>query len=138
MPDIIHTYSADDTSFTIGAKSRVGRGGMQAKVEACMDAVRAGVRAVVIASGYKDNVLRRIIEGVRAEVSINTPLYLSFSLANIPFIHEIVGCSILYTLQYRYSPQSLGNRGHHFRGTSIATHERRPGTEMLFFHLLTH
>ena len=86
MPDIIHTYSADDTSFTIGAKSRVGRGGMQAKVEACMDAVRAGVRAVVIASGYKDNVLRRIIEGVRAEVSINTPLYLSFSLANIPFL----------------------------------------------------
>lgn len=63
VPDIIHTYNPDDTAFTIGEKSRVGRGGMQAKVEACVDAVRAGVKAVVIASGYKDGVLKRIMEG---------------------------------------------------------------------------
>ena len=49
-PEIVSTYTPG--SFTIGAKSRVGRGGMQAKIEAATTALDRGVRCVVIASGY--------------------------------------------------------------------------------------
>eukprot|EP00005_Dracoamoeba_jomungandri_P003309 CAMPEP_0174255762 /NCGR_PEP_ID=MMETSP0439-20130205/5068_1 /TAXON_ID=0 /ORGANISM="Stereomyxa ramosa, Strain Chinc5" /LENGTH=722 /DNA_ID=CAMNT_0015338089 /DNA_START=37 /DNA_END=2205 /DNA_ORIENTATION=- len=61
-PEVISTY-VPDTDFTIGKGSVVGRGGMQAKVEASLDAINKGVEAVVIASGQRRNVILDIVAG---------------------------------------------------------------------------
>jgi len=62
-PDIVPVYRAQQQSITIGAKSRVGRGGMQEKIKNALYAVDNGVKAVVIASGKKQNIIDQIIEG---------------------------------------------------------------------------
>eukprot|EP01124_Arcella_intermedia_P011616 TRINITY_DN18035_c0_g1_i1.p1 TRINITY_DN18035_c0_g1~~TRINITY_DN18035_c0_g1_i1.p1 ORF type:complete len:735 (+),score=195.50 TRINITY_DN18035_c0_g1_i1:321-2207(+) len=74
----IYTCSPDDpqaqliTSYkpgmeiVFGSKSRIGRGGMEAKIEAavkCMD--HFDIPAVIIASGYKRHSIINIIEGKR-------------------------------------------------------------------------
>jgi len=58
-PEIVPTYTPG--SFTIGAKSRVGRGGMQAKIEAALSAIDRGVPSVVIASGYAGDTLPNVL-----------------------------------------------------------------------------
>ncbi|KAA8534164.1 hypothetical protein F0562_031643 [Nyssa sinensis] len=58
---LIHTYIKErhDGGITFGDKSRVGRGGMTAKVKAAVYAAHAGI-PVVITSGYAtDNIIKR-------------------------------------------------------------------------------
>lgn len=62
--ELIDTYQ-HDAQFTIGAGSRTGRGGMQAKIEAARYALSRGAFAVVIASGYTLNVITNIVAGAR-------------------------------------------------------------------------
>lgn len=62
--ELIDTYQ-HDAKFTIGAGSRTGRGGMQAKIEAARYALSRGAFAVVIASGYTLNVITNIVAGAR-------------------------------------------------------------------------
>eukprot|EP01128_Nolandella_sp_AFSM9_P003604 TRINITY_DN1567_c0_g1_i1.p1 TRINITY_DN1567_c0_g1~~TRINITY_DN1567_c0_g1_i1.p1 ORF type:complete len:767 (-),score=176.41 TRINITY_DN1567_c0_g1_i1:174-2474(-) len=52
-----------NANVMIGAKSDVGRGGMQSKIDAAVKAVNAGVPAVVIASGYKPKIINAIMKG---------------------------------------------------------------------------
>jgi delta-1-pyrroline-5-carboxylate synthetase len=59
---VIHTYTRQ-ADITFGAKSRVGRGGMQAKVAAAYAGIDNGVKAVVIASGYQRNTVLRLMKG---------------------------------------------------------------------------
>jgi len=61
---LIHTYSpASKGSYNIGEKSRIGRGGMQAKIEAAVSAVDNGIKAIVIASGYRTDSILQIMNG---------------------------------------------------------------------------
>mmetsp|Transcript_5531 Transcript_5531/g.13974 ORF Transcript_5531/g.13974 Transcript_5531/m.13974 type:complete len:736 (+) Transcript_5531:105-2312(+) len=60
--EVVHTYRPG-MKINIGAKSMVGRGGMDAKVEAAMSAVNGGVPNVVIASGFRPNVVLDVLEG---------------------------------------------------------------------------
>lgn len=62
MPTVISTFQVS-SNFAFGVKSRVGRGGMQAKVDAALSAIRKGVKAVVIANGFKGDTVKRIING---------------------------------------------------------------------------
>eukprot|EP01116_Phalansterium_solitarium_P019390 TRINITY_DN538_c0_g1_i1.p1 TRINITY_DN538_c0_g1~~TRINITY_DN538_c0_g1_i1.p1 ORF type:complete len:734 (-),score=333.88 TRINITY_DN538_c0_g1_i1:1404-3605(-) len=62
--EVIHTY-IPETEFKIGSLSKAGRGGMQAKIDAALNAVKQGVTTVVIASGYMPNVCLKIIGGER-------------------------------------------------------------------------
>lgn len=61
-PRVMHFYRAN-TEVELGAKSRVGRGGMQAKIAASLDAISRGVGAVVIASGHKQNSILDVCGG---------------------------------------------------------------------------
>jgi len=61
-PEIVHTYVPGVTEITIGNKSKVGRGGMQSKIDAATTALDY-VNAVVIASGYILNTITGIVEG---------------------------------------------------------------------------
>jgi delta-1-pyrroline-5-carboxylate synthetase len=62
--ELIDTYQPE-AKFTIGAGSRTGRGGMQAKIAAAQYALSRGAYAVVIASGYGLNVITNIVAGAR-------------------------------------------------------------------------
>jgi len=62
--ELISTYR-DGMEITIGEKSRVGRGGMRAKIDAAKFAIAGGVPALVIASGYRMNTVRDIVKGDR-------------------------------------------------------------------------
>ncbi|KAL6064455.1 Delta-1-pyrroline-5-carboxylate synthase [Balamuthia mandrillaris] len=62
LAEVIHTYTSN-TTFTIGEASRVGRGGMQAKIDSCLNAISNGVGAVVIASGYRQNPILEVVNG---------------------------------------------------------------------------
>ncbi|KAL3698948.1 hypothetical protein R1sor_016970 [Riccia sorocarpa] len=61
---IIHTYLKEkhDDMVTFGEKSRVGRGGMTAKVSAAWNAASAGI-PVVITSGFGPHGLQRVLTG---------------------------------------------------------------------------
>jgi len=61
---LIHTYLKEkhDDMVTFGEKSRVGRGGMTAKVYAAWNAASAGI-PVVITSGYAPESLQRVVRG---------------------------------------------------------------------------
>jgi glutamate 5-kinase len=48
----------------IGDKSAQGRGGMQAKIDAALAAVKGGVPSVVIASGHEPGVIGKVAAGV--------------------------------------------------------------------------
>eukprot|EP01006_Ploeotia_vitrea_P028707 TRINITY_DN61344_c0_g1_i1.p1 TRINITY_DN61344_c0_g1~~TRINITY_DN61344_c0_g1_i1.p1 ORF type:complete len:768 (+),score=35.58 TRINITY_DN61344_c0_g1_i1:61-2364(+) len=47
----------------IGEKSTQGRGGMGAKIDAALNAVKGGVQAVVIASGYDSSSIGKVVSG---------------------------------------------------------------------------
>ncbi|CAM6121374.1 unnamed protein product [Calypogeia fissa] len=61
---LIHTYLKEkhDEMVTFGEKSRVGRGGMTAKVYAAWNAASVGI-PVVITSGCATDALRRVMQG---------------------------------------------------------------------------
>ncbi|KAJ7526512.1 hypothetical protein O6H91_16G009400 [Diphasiastrum complanatum] len=61
---LIHTYLKEkhDDMVTFGEKSRVGRGGMTAKVYAAWNAASAGI-PVIISSGYTADSLQKVIRG---------------------------------------------------------------------------
>ncbi|XP_073114727.1 delta-1-pyrroline-5-carboxylate synthase 1 isoform X3 [Elaeis guineensis] len=63
---IIHTYIKErhQGEITFGDKSRVGRGGMTAKVKAAVYAASAGT-PVVIASGFATNSIVKVLQGER-------------------------------------------------------------------------
>jgi delta-1-pyrroline-5-carboxylate synthetase len=53
----------DETTFKAGDKSLQGRGGIGAKVDAALSAIRDGVQAVVIAAGHDATTIGKIIDG---------------------------------------------------------------------------
>ncbi|CAA7392705.1 unnamed protein product [Spirodela intermedia] len=63
---IIHTYIKEvhQAKITFGSKSRVGRGGMTAKVKAAVCAASAGI-PVVISSGYASDGILKVLKGER-------------------------------------------------------------------------
>ncbi|XP_058181790.1 delta-1-pyrroline-5-carboxylate synthase [Rhododendron vialii] len=63
---LIHTYIKEryEGAITFGDKSRVGRGGMTAKVKAAVYASHAGI-PVVITSGYATDNILRVLQGER-------------------------------------------------------------------------
>lgn len=60
---IIPVFRTDSVKFEIGDKSAVGRGGMGSKIDAAQGAINRGVRAVVIASGFKYGIIMSVITG---------------------------------------------------------------------------
>ncbi|DAZ92848.1 TPA: hypothetical protein N0F65_012519 [Lagenidium giganteum] len=60
---IISTFRFDNSEFEIGEKSSVGRGGMGAKIESAQKAIARGVKAVVIASGFKYGIVTSVLNG---------------------------------------------------------------------------
>ncbi|CAL0328248.1 unnamed protein product [Lupinus luteus] len=63
---LIHTYIKEkhQSEITFGDKSRLGRGGMTAKVNAAVCAAYAGT-PVIITSGYVTNNIMRVLQGER-------------------------------------------------------------------------
>ncbi|XP_010554640.1 PREDICTED: delta-1-pyrroline-5-carboxylate synthase A [Tarenaya hassleriana] len=63
---LIHTYIKEkhQKEITFGDKSRVGRGGMTAKVKAAVNAAYAGI-PVIITSGYAAHNIGRVLRGQR-------------------------------------------------------------------------
>ncbi|KAB2596179.1 delta-1-pyrroline-5-carboxylate synthase-like [Pyrus ussuriensis x Pyrus communis] len=63
---LIHTYIKEkhQTEITFGDKSRVGRGGMTAKVKAAVNAAYAGI-PVVITSGFAAGNIFKVLQGQR-------------------------------------------------------------------------
>ncbi|MQL86774.1 hypothetical protein Taro_019295, partial [Colocasia esculenta] len=63
---LIHTYVKEvhQAQITFGDKSRVGRGGMTAKVKAAVCAASAGI-PVVITSGYTTDGITKVLQGER-------------------------------------------------------------------------
>ncbi|XP_042435876.1 delta-1-pyrroline-5-carboxylate synthase-like [Zingiber officinale] len=63
---LIHTYVKErhDSEITFGDKSRVGRGGMTAKVKAAVYAAYAGT-PVVITSGFTTDSILKVLQGER-------------------------------------------------------------------------
>ncbi|KAL5733148.1 hypothetical protein ACOSP7_032490 [Xanthoceras sorbifolium] len=63
---LIHTYIKEkhQGEITFGDKSRVGRGGMTAKVKAAVNAAYAGI-PVVITSGYTPEKISKVLQGER-------------------------------------------------------------------------
>ena len=82
--DIFH----ETTDFKIGQKSTQGRGGMGAKVGAAQNAIRNGVKAVVIAAGGDSAILSKILSGEKVgTLFIQSPLNInlaSFTGSNHP------------------------------------------------------
>jgi len=61
-PELLPRFTRS-TKVSFGDKSARGRGGMQAKVEAALAAAEGGVGAVVIASGYTQDSIARVMAG---------------------------------------------------------------------------
>ena len=61
-PDLIPIFTRS-TKVDFGSKSARGRGGMEAKVAAALAAAEGGVGAVVIASGYAQESIARVVGG---------------------------------------------------------------------------
>jgi delta-1-pyrroline-5-carboxylate synthetase len=82
----VHTYFRDEAiSFNTAGKSRVGRGGMQAKIDAALTALSHDVKAVVIASGYRLDVVRDIIEGQKVgTIFVSNPIREEDDIPNSP------------------------------------------------------
>lgn len=65
-PDLLPLFTRS-TKVSFGDKSERGRGGMEAKVAAALNAAESGVGAVIIASGFAQESIERIMSGeVRA------------------------------------------------------------------------
>jgi delta-1-pyrroline-5-carboxylate synthetase len=60
---VISIFRPDASDFQIGEKSSVGRGGMGSKIESAQTAIQRGVKAVLIASGFKYGVVTAILNG---------------------------------------------------------------------------
>lgn len=60
---VISVYRPDDNDIEIGEKSSVGRGGMGSKIESAENAIARGVKAVVIASGFKYGIITHVLKG---------------------------------------------------------------------------
>ncbi|TMW66537.1 hypothetical protein Poli38472_004302 [Pythium oligandrum] len=60
---VIPVFRMETSEFEIGEKSSVGRGGMGSKIEAAQAAINRGVKAVVIASGFKYGIVRDLLNG---------------------------------------------------------------------------
>jgi len=66
IPTVVVNQRQDDSlSVEFGEKSRVGRGGMEAKLSAVRKAVSEGVRYVVIANGYLPHTILQVMQGNR-------------------------------------------------------------------------
>lgn len=78
---LIHTYVKEkhDETITFGDKSRVGRGGMTAKVKAACHAAEAGV-PVVITSGFSADGALRVLQGERLGTLFHKDAHLWFSV----------------------------------------------------------
>eukprot|EP00596_Hydrurales_sp_CCMP1899_P005054 CAMPEP_0119049416 /NCGR_PEP_ID=MMETSP1177-20130426/64586_1 /TAXON_ID=2985 /ORGANISM="Ochromonas sp, Strain CCMP1899" /LENGTH=735 /DNA_ID=CAMNT_0007026623 /DNA_START=13 /DNA_END=2217 /DNA_ORIENTATION=- len=63
---LIDIYNYQQTSFQVGEKSTQGRGGMGAKVDAALRAIKGGVQAVVIAAGIDMGIVEAIMTGEKA------------------------------------------------------------------------
>eukprot|EP01098_Paradermamoeba_levis_P005298 TRINITY_DN2246_c0_g1_i3.p1 TRINITY_DN2246_c0_g1~~TRINITY_DN2246_c0_g1_i3.p1 ORF type:complete len:470 (-),score=158.36 TRINITY_DN2246_c0_g1_i3:16-1425(-) len=62
-PLATYVPNQDEKKFIVGPKSRLGRGGMEAKISAAANAVKKGVGNVVIASGLEQNVVTQVARG---------------------------------------------------------------------------
>jgi delta-1-pyrroline-5-carboxylate synthetase len=60
---LIETFPKGDLTLQFGPKSSVGRGGMQAKIEAATRAIDWGVPAVVVTSSKMPGSIRQVLEG---------------------------------------------------------------------------
>ena len=61
---IVNTYDSKTSSeYNFNGKSRVGRGGMEAKVDAALMCLKRNIPAVVIANGKIPNILHNILMG---------------------------------------------------------------------------
>ncbi|XP_058099410.1 delta-1-pyrroline-5-carboxylate synthase-like [Magnolia sinica] len=74
---LIHTYIKEkhQGGITFGDKSRVGRGGMTAKVKAAVYAAYAGI-PVVITSGFATDNIIKVLQGVRVGTLFHQDAYL--------------------------------------------------------------
>lgn len=73
--EIIDTYIPGQTEVIIGEGSRVGRGGMQAKIDAALHALKEQtVQAVVIASGMIPETISKINSGASVGTLFISPL----------------------------------------------------------------
>ena len=61
-PDLLPLFTRS-TKVSFGDKSERGRGGMEAKVAAALNAAESGVGAVIIASGFMQESIERIMSG---------------------------------------------------------------------------
>ena len=63
-PDLLSSFTRSSFSrVSFGDKSARGRGGMEAKVAAALNAAESGVGAVVIASGFMQDIISRLVTG---------------------------------------------------------------------------
>ncbi|XP_052175141.1 delta-1-pyrroline-5-carboxylate synthase-like [Diospyros lotus] len=89
---LIHTYIKEkhEGAITFGGKSRVGRGGMNAKVKAALSAADAGV-PVIIASGFVADNIKRFINGERVGTLFHKDAHLWLPLTEIGSREMAVG-----------------------------------------------
>ncbi|KAL6123649.1 hypothetical protein ACLB2K_076168 [Fragaria x ananassa] len=81
---LIHTYIKEkhQTEITFGDKSRVGRGGMTAKVKAAVNAAYAGI-PVIITSGYAPENLTKVLQGERIGTLFHQDAHLWCSVKDV-------------------------------------------------------
>ncbi|KAL6126672.1 hypothetical protein ACLB2K_074718 [Fragaria x ananassa] len=81
---LIHTYIKEkhQTEITFGDKSRVGRGGMTAKVKAAVNAAYAGI-PVIITSGYAPENLTKVLQGQRIGTLFHQDAHLWCSVKDV-------------------------------------------------------
>lgn len=81
---LIHTYIKDKHQgiITFGDKSRVGRGGMHAKVKAALNAAEAGT-PVVIASGFTASNIAKVMNGQRIGTLFHNDSHMWTSLTEV-------------------------------------------------------
>ncbi|XP_004307578.1 PREDICTED: delta-1-pyrroline-5-carboxylate synthase [Fragaria vesca subsp. vesca] len=82
--ELIHTYIKEkhQTEITFGDKSRVGRGGMTAKVKAAVNAAYAGI-PVIITSGYAPENLTKVLQGERIGTLFHQDAHLWCSVKDV-------------------------------------------------------
>ncbi|KEH23002.1 delta-1-pyrroline-5-carboxylate synthase isoform X2 [Medicago truncatula] len=86
---LIHTYVREkhQTEITFGDKSRLGRGGMTAKVNAAVCAAYSGT-PVIITSGYPNDNIMRVLQGERIGTVFHKDAHLWTSIKEIT-AHEM-------------------------------------------------
>ncbi|CAL0324436.1 unnamed protein product [Lupinus luteus] len=86
---LIHTYIKEkhQGEITFGDKSRLGRGGMTAKVNAAVCAAYAGI-PVVITSGFATNTIMRVLQGERIGTVFHKDAHLWINIKEVS-AHEM-------------------------------------------------